>query len=320
MIDARIFFIVPHYINNSDRFTECDFKDHLYDSAVSTGITGAFFWGDDISYPGLRATPPELARQRLGELRAAILAFKPDVIVFDACFNGNGETVNRDYLRSIKAATGARLFGFMADAWGDRWRDAMGYWDCADKLLYIMPPTPEQLRHPKLLSIAYPCNPANFFPPPAKDIEVSFFGTGYAWRMPYIHAAIETCRANALRYHIQPHERRNDCPDMAGYADILRRSKIVFNLSLRGNGVPIVTGRVWQAINSACLLLEEDNPETAKYFRPGEHYSPFNSPKALQNAIMSAIETWGTNPIPRAGYEFCRQHYSPEIIWRKVLA
>lgn len=320
MIDARVFFIFPQFIMNSSQYVECDFKDHLYESAVSAGITGAYFFEDDISYPGLRATPPGLARQRLGELRAAIFDFRPDAIVYDACFTGNAETINRDNLRGIKEICGARLIGFMADGWGDRWKDSLNYWDCADRLIYIMPPASEQLRHPKLLSIGYPCNPANFFAPPMKDIEVSFFGTAYAWRQPYIDAAISTCKANALRFQIRGHERFNDCPDMTNYADILRRSKIVFNLARRGNGIPIVTGRVWQALNSACLLLEEDNPETAKYFRPGEHYSPFNSPKSLQNAIMAAMQTWGTNPIPRAGYEFCREHYSPEKIWRQVLA
>lgn len=320
MIDARVFFIFPQFINNSDRYVECDFKDHLYDSAVSTGITGLYFFEDDISYPGLRPTSPEVARQRLSELRDAILRFRPDAIVFDACFKGDPNTVNRDLLASIKEATRARLIGFMADAWGDRWRDSLGYWDCADRLIYIMPPTPEHLRHPKLMSIAYPCNPLNFFVPETKDIDVSFFGHGYAWRMPFINAAIETCRAHGFVANISPHERRNTCPDMAGYADILRRSKLVFNLALRGSGEAIVTGRVWQAINSGCLLLEEDNPETAKYFRPGKHYSPFRTPGDLQNAIVVGLESWDTNPIPRQAYEFCRENYSPEKIWSQVLA
>ena len=167
MLNARIFFIFPQYIMNSSDWTDCNFKDHLYDSAISIpGVTGEYFWQDDISYPGLKPTPTDLAARKLAELREKILAFRPDFIVYDACYDGNDHTVNPKYLNEIKTRTGARCIGFMADAWGDRWKGAVAYWgSAAERLLYIMPATRPQLKEPKIMSTPYPCNPLNFFPP-----------------------------------------------------------------------------------------------------------------------------------------------------------
>ena len=319
MIDARIFFIFPHFIMNSDKFVECDFKDHLYDSAVSVGINGEYFWGDEISYPGLKPTPFPVAQAELARCREAILNFKPDFIVYDACFNGSDATVNRGYLAEIKRQTGAKLIGFMADAWAENWKSGLGYWGKeTDRLIYITPPHAEQAQYPQLMSIPYPCNPKNFFPD-EKDIDVSFFGTGYAWRMPFINAAIEICQQHGWSFQIRGHGRFKDCPDMAEYGRILRRSKVVFNLSLRHNGLPITTGRVWQAINSASLLLEEENPETSFYFTPGEHYVSFRTPDELKQAIERGVNGWNTNPMPKRAYDYCQEHYSAEIIWNKIL-
>lgn len=319
MISARIFFIFPHFIMNSDKFVECDFKDHLYDSAVNVGATGAYFWGDPISYPGLNPPPFHVAQQKLAECREAIFAFKPDFLVYDACFNGSDATVNRSYLAEIKRQTGCKLIGFMADAWGENWKSGLGYWgEVTDRLIYITPPHGGQEQYPKLMSIPYPVNTRNFFPD-EKDTDVSFFGTGYEWRKPFLNAAVEICQQHGWTHNIRGHGRFNDCPDMAEYGRILRRSRVVFNLSMRHNGLPITTGRVWQAINSGCLLLEEKNPETPFYFTPGEHYIEFTTPDQLKQEIERSIIGWSANPMPKRAYDYCQDRYGTEAIWQKII-
>ena len=49
-----------------------------------------------------------------------------------------------------------------------------------------------------------------------------------------------------------------------------------------------------------------------------QHYVPFNTPAELQAQIALGIETWRTNTMPLAAYDFCRKHYSPEAIWTRV--
>lgn len=321
VLNARVFFIVPHFINNSSGFVECDFKDHWVDSAISAGLVTKHFWGDLISYPGLIPVSASTAAGELTELFKQICDFYPDAIFFDACFIGNDKTVNPEFLNMVKAKTGAKCIGFMADAWGNNWKTIGEYWkSAADLLVQMMPPIPD--RPASLYSSPYPCNPKNFYsiPEEQRDIDISFFGTSYNWRVPFLQEAIKRLQELGLKCAIRGHNRTNDCPDMAGYANIMRRSKMVMDFTMRYTGEKIITGRAWQALSSGCLLLEEGRDPLNFFFNPDEHYVTFNTPHELCALIQKfAADPEERQRIARAGWEHHQENYTPNIIWSDLL-
>ncbi|MHB1663832.1 MAG: glycosyltransferase family protein [bacterium] len=73
-------------------------------------------------------------------------------------------------------------------------------------------------------------------------------------------------------------------------ADIYNRSKIAVNFSLSFSGIPQLKGRVFESILCGCLLLEQENSETKKYFTPFEDYIPWINKEDLTKKIKYYLE------------------------------
>ncbi len=320
---TKVFFIFPQYIYNNDRHIECDINDHLYESAVNAGIRAEYFFGDRILYPHLGLDPAH-PKEDLAKLRERIREMRPDVIVFDANFVGDDIGLNAAFLRMLKKEFGPKLIGFMGDVWARHWIKIANYWNSvADMIVYIVPEGPflkASTSSDKMLSTPYPVNSRNFFPDPVKNLDLSFFGS-YAYLRPFwLTHALRAAARLGLKTNIREHERTSDCPTVAEYAEILRRSRMVMNFSSRSAQAKIITGRVWQALNSGALLLEEENEQTRYFFVPFVHYAPFGNARQLGHFI----EFFHKNPdqadlMGRSALVFCQEHYGAAAIWKRIL-
>lgn len=320
---TRIFFIFPQHIFNNRQNIECDIKDHLCESARNAGLQVNHFFGDNILYPHLGLDPAK-AMSDLVMLRAQIHTMRPDVIVFDANFMGQEVGINFNYLSRLKEETGARLIGFMGDVWGTHWIEIANYWGpVADLIMYIVPDGPfvkASSFNNNMLSSPYPVNTRNFFPDPVKNFDLSFFGSHAYLRPFWLAHALRAAARLGLKINVREHQRTSDCPNVAEYAEILRRSHMVLNFSSRGEGTKIITGRAWQALNSGSLLLEEENDQTKYYFEPFIHYVPFENAAQLERLV----EFFYKNPdqaaiIGQSASAFCTEHYGAAAIWSRIL-
>lgn len=321
--DTKIFFIFPQYIYNSDRHIECDIKDHLYDSALNVGMQADYFFGDHILYPHLGLDPAR-ASAVLATLRERVSTMRPDLIVFDANFMGGDVGINANYLRMLKEEFGSRMIGFMGDVWGTHWIEIANYWGpVVDMVMYIMPDgsfVKACAFSDKMLSSAYPVNRQNYFYDPVKNFDLSFLGSHAYLRPFWLAHAVRAAARLDLKTNIREHERTSDCPSIAEYAEILRRSRMVLNFSSRGIQAKIITGRVWQVLNSGLLLLEEENDQTSHFFEPFVHYVPFENAAQLERLI----EFFHKNPdqakiIGQSALAFCEKHYNATAIWKRML-
>jgi len=320
----KLLFIFPEFIHNSGRFVECDMKDHLFESAMNAGIRSDFFFSDQFAYPLLNLDPVA-SKNALQKLFEKIESSRPDVIVFDGNFIGDDVSLNASYLRKIKEIFKTKLVVFIGDGWGETWLPVADYWgSVVDLIMHIAPGGAVEQRsafRDRLVCSPYPVNNRNFFPDATKAFDVSFFGSYVSYLRPlWLTSAIRAANKFGLETNIRAHERTNDCPNMADYAKILRRSRMVLNFSSRYGQVKMMTGRVWQAMHSGVVLLEEDNDMTEHFYLPLVHYAPFEN--ILQLTHMMRFFDQNKDYAQRLGVRaaaFSQKYYSASSIWARIL-
>jgi len=105
------------------------------------------------------------------------------------------------------------------------------------------------------------------------DIDVSFLGTIFAERRPYI----ELMRSAGIRVFCKGGIENGSGRWLSyrQYLGYMSRSKITVNFSCYYTGMHSMRARVLEAFHCSTLLLEEENPVTATFFEPWRDYIPF---------------------------------------------
>ena len=321
----KILFLIPQYIMNSTRFIECDFKDHLLETAANAGAEVDVFPTDRCSYPEFNFDPIS-AKSELELLPARIAVFKPDVVLLDGSYVPSQDSLNPAYMEKLKEQFGFKVIIFVADAWGSHWVPAADRWSkVGDVIFHIAPETPlekEGRFSEKLCWSAYPVNERSFFPDIEKKFDISFVGTYISDLRPFwLTVALQIAKDEDLKHQLLPHKREAGVAlTMEEYATVLRQSKMVLNFSTRVGALKAMTGRAWQAMTAGVVLLEEENLFTSAYFVPFVHFVPFST----RDELAYAIKFFSRNPesarrIGAAASFFCRKHYSSEATWARLL-
>jgi hypothetical protein len=322
----RILFLIPQHIMSSKQFIECDFEDHLLETAANAGADVDVFYTDRCSYPDINLDP-EVSKAELELLAAKIEAWVPDVIVFDGNYLPSKDTLNPAYLEKLKAKCGFKLIVFIGDAWGSHWVPAGDKWgEVCDLIFHFAPETPlaTEGKYPeKLFWSAYPVNKRNFFQDAVKKYDISFVGTYVSVLRPFwLTIALKIAKDLNLNHRLLPHKRAAGVAlTMEEYATVLRQTKMVLNFSTRLGPLKAMTGRTWQALTAGTVLLEEENSLISAYFVPFVHYIPFST----QNELAYSIEFFSRNPhsalkVGNAASAFCKSRYSSEAIWSRLVA
>ncbi len=321
----RMMFLLPQYIMNSKRFVECDFKDHLLDTAANAGADVEFFPTDRCSYPDI-SFDSAIAKAELEALSVRIAAFKPDAIVVDGNYIPSTESLNTTYLGGLKARFGFKVIVFIGDAWGSHWGAPADKWsEVGDIVFHFAPETPlaKEGKFPeKLCWDAYPVNEHNFFKDAERQFDISFVGTYASVLRPFwLTVALQIAKDQGLRHRLLPHKREaNNALTMADYATVLRQSNMVLNFSTHIGTQKMMTGRTWQAMTAATVLLDEDDVFTPAYFVPFVHYMPFSTRDELAYAVRYFSQhSDKAERMGDAAAAFCFEHYSSEAIWSGLL-
>ena len=321
----KMLFLIPQYIQNSTKFIEADFKDHLLDTAANAGADVQMFPTDLCSYPEINLDK-KIAKTELLRLSDRIAEFRPDIVVVDGNYMPTRDSLNPDLLNELKTKFNFKVIVFIGDAWGRPWIAPADSWSLASDVIYhFAPDSPleTECQFPeKLCWDAYLVNERNFFPDPQKDLDISFVGTSGSDLRPFwLTAAIQTADEWQLRHRLKPHKREAGVAlTIDEYAKVLRRSTMVLNFSSRYDTFKMMTGRTWQAMTAGVVLLDEVNRFTPFYFEPFIHYVPFSTRKELAFAMrFFARNDDCARQIGKAAAAFCRQHYSSDAIWSRLI-
>ena len=324
--DLRVLAVMPRYVQSSERYVEYDLIDHTYRSMVNCGIQADIFDADRISYPALFRLDPQKAADDLAALRRRVGETRANILFFDGNFVGRPGSLNAEFLNELRATFGLKLIAFVGDAWGDYGSRAVAYWaPVCDLIVHLVPDlgiADASAAPDKLVCIPYPVNEKNFFPERTRSLDLSFFGSRRTYLRLFWLAHVRTSAARLrLNSNLQATLRTSDCPPMPEYAAIMRRSRMVLNFSTRDRTTKIITGRVWQALHSGVVLLEEENAATRFFFVPFIHYVPFENARQLRHMIefFSKNRGW-ENRIGDEAAEFCAKHYAASDTWASIFA
>ena len=322
--DLRVLVITPRYRNSSALYLENDFIDHYYRSLINIGVDAHIFYADGICYPAIFRLDPLKALSDLAQLRQTVAQIRPEVILFDGNFVGAEGSLSASYLAEIKDSFGPKLVAFVIDAWGNLGIDAVNYWAPVSDLVVHTAPGGDAERknifQKKLWCSAVPNNERIFFPQADRSTDISFFGSYGTYLRAFWFGRVKmTVRRLGLRGDIHTSSLTKDGPAMPEYAAIMRASRMVMNCSSRSQAIRIMTHRVWQAIRSGVVLLEEENEATRTSFIPFIHYVPFENAVQLDHMVEFFVK----NPdcadrIGQAAAEFSARHYSAAQIWARL--
>ncbi len=319
----RVLFLFPEFINVSDAYTECNFKDFFFQSAANAGVSAEYFFTDHISYTHLRFDAQLADRDLLG-LRDKVAFMRPDIVFFDANFPGGEHGLTCDFMCRLKSEFKFRTIGYLGDAWGDYWASIADYWAPATNLMMHIAPGggAEQKASNSSILFCSPCpvNRLSFYPVHETAYDLSFVGSYGSYLRPFwlTHAMIQAQQLN-LRHCLNAHQRTNNCPTMAEYSAIVRQSRIVLNFSSRLENTKAMTGRPWEVLNAGRLLLEEENDPIKHFFVPFVHYVPFENALQLRHLIRFFVRHPEiAQRIGKNAVEFCDEYYSAASIWARL--
>jgi len=165
-----------------------------------------------------------------------------------------------------------------------------------------------------LLSLPAPQCPSLFYPE-AKDIPVSFMGSTYSQRIPYLQAL----SLSKIPVTYSPGKRISKMP-IEEYAKLLRRSAISIGMPSSPSGKLQLKNRVFESLACGCLLLEGENPFTRERLHVDKEYVEYTTPKDLLEKIeYYTMHEEERNKIAAAGLLRYLEDYSPVPFWSKIL-
>ena len=165
-----------------------------------------------------------------------------------------------------------------------------------------------------------PQDPTVFFPTKARrDLDVSFVGS--VARYPDRKLAVGLLAASGIDIYQAGGDAEVPL-SIEDYAEVLRRSRITLNFSRPVFDEPNFQckGRVWEATHCGAMLMEQENPETARWLEDGKHYVGF----ADERDLIEKTEYYLAHEDERAsiaatGCHKVQADYSATVFWQQVL-
>lgn len=169
----------------------------------------------------------------------------------------------------------------------------------------------------KIMPLWPPRSSELFFDSSKKVFDVSFVGQVGAYRSNR-EALLNSVKKLDLKMYISTKD-RNFQMSHQEYSEILKKSKIVINLSASVD-CHQVKGRVFEAMYCGALVLESENDQLKELFTPYKDYIPFCSIDDLKEKIANLISN--ENEIVRVTNNAkikIEKEYKEKIFWEKIL-
>lgn len=155
------------------------------------------------------------------------------------------------------------------------------------------------------------------FYPSEQVIPVSFVGSlRYNKRAEYISFA----KSQIPELKLAGGQREDNLSTFS-YGEIIRSSKININFPQHGMGYEQSKGRVFQAIASKSLLLENANASTRSVLTPNKDYVEFDTKEDLCDKIKYYLSHEKEREIIASqGHETYLKKYTSKIFWQTVMS
>ncbi len=153
-------------------------------------------------------------------------------------------------------------------------------------------------------------------PPKEKTIDVCFMGA----RANYPDRIATLARLTDAGINIVVGGGRNeDRRSFDDYLDTIDRSLIALNFSKTPAGFPQLKARVFEALSGRCCIVEDANPITPRYLRPGLDYVAWGEGEDLAAVISGLLgDRDRTAQIAETGHQTFKNRYSATSFWNAI--
>ncbi|RAU20799.1 hypothetical protein CU669_16120 [Paramagnetospirillum kuznetsovii] len=105
-----------------------------------------------------------------------------------------------------------------------------------------------------------------------------------------------------------------------GVMAMLTGASAILNISAHSPKDHLITGRVWETLAAGALLVEQDNPSTAKFFPPYRHYLPWTNVEDIVH-IAKFIKRRPdlARRVADEGHAWAKRHYGVTAFWTALL-
>lgn len=274
-----------------------------------------------------------------GDLLGEIIAFRPDVILFDDLYHlgisAASESVAEQVatvLEQARASLGVKVVRSLPDAWNTVLKgDAhlfRGLGSSVDLLHHqsaaaLDRGTPEQ----RAATWCY-VYPILMEPPtiaPRSIPRACFAGGVHYASMARVVWWTETARLGVpLDFVITlpwqtDHLNQPPVTDIE-YSNLLGGHQLAVNLTQRLGGAGTLTGRLFEAMLVGGVVLEEASVDAAYFFQPGVHYMPFASLADLATLIERLLADQARrDSLAEAGQSFASRYFTGTQFWAELL-
>ena len=254
---------------------------------------------------------------------SAIEAYEPDLVVLSSYSPGKINQPSLNFLELIKEKSGISFIHL--------WHDSVSLGEPGHRLLssplidlHVALDSSNLIDSgvhlDKFLRLWAPIDRTifNMAPDEPRTIGTSFLGSTSSYRdvrKPYL----DHLESNGLNLFRSGGQLDNQL-SLEEYAAIFMRSKISINFAFSVGSACQLKVRVFEILYSGALLMESANPETKKYFIPGQDYVEFESKEDLLKKIRYYLAHDRERlAIAKRGHEKAVSLYSHQKFWADIL-
>jgi len=256
-----------------------DLAEHFQRSALDAGIDFHAHLDNAIVFADHYRGTDEEVRLRVAAFEAVLEARRPDVVMLDCGYMPSQRGLRPERMVELAHSLGFRLVCVMRDALEGGLPYLRAWLAAADTMVILDPCSPLLATEEAADKVLLGWGPSMHLPPgraEGGDLGLVFIGAdSYGVRNMLLSVLLTEDIAFTA---ITGHRRAEVTPDMDSYVGVLKRARAVLNVAAHSHSEFLVTARVFEVVAAAGgVLVEQDNPGTARYFTPWRHYLPWRN-------------------------------------------
>ena len=321
---VRVFLIQNEFIAGDQSRIRNDIADVFVDSASAIGMevhrskAAPFLLYDDRN---IRSGEEFL--HGLSLLQSEIAAVQPDLVLMDGNFMGGPRTLRPEHFRTF-GRDQYRLGVIIPDLYDAQPNNLFDYWgECADAVIYFNQRTTHvAAAHHRAKGFYWPGLPFDpgmfaYDPKRIRDHDFCIIGTNGRWRDLYVRILQDMGFGGFYRLH---HRSAGEALTTQAYRRELAKARLVFNNGYNSSTESIVTGRVFEAIYSGAVLIEEAGSDINRIFAPFVHYMPVAGAHQLMHCADYMIRHEDRRrEMSERAHDFASRHYAGPFFWSALL-
>ena len=321
-----VLLVVPQFIKSNADWVE-------YDVAVHLGGTGAAHLSDFAIHhaDAIHSEQSQLIGGRgedelnagIEDLKRAIETHAPDLVFFEGSFIGGRQGIDAKTLQALKDRHGFKLATLVCDIYPPK-ENYAAYWaDVSDLIVALNDHAYLEDARAQTTVLVAPGVPIDFArmtsrPWKERDLEVFFNGARKSYRDLWCAFMVESVAGAQVSFSDQSAAGSMALED---YLDHLSGSQMVLNNGLVSARDHQLNFRIFEAMASGAVLLQQDFGLLREFFVPYVHYAPYaTAPEMAETALCLIDNPDIAEAIAANALDWYQAHYSGPRFWDAVLA